>query len=199
MRTEIILSGSGGQGLISAGIILAKAAINSGLNMVQTQSYESQSRGGGSKSEIIIDTDEIHFPKIKKPHLLLCLTKESYMLYNKDIKDQGIVIVDSHIKTESRENLCILKMPIIETARKKINKEIVANIVSLGIVRQITEIASRACIEHEVFSMFPKISKEIYIEALNQGELLIEKYISKETIKDDFFQTYYENYIYKQF
>ena len=66
-KVEIRLSGSGGQGLILAGLILAEAAaIYEGMNAVQTQSYGPEARGGASRSEVIISTDEILFPKTKR-------------------------------------------------------------------------------------------------------------------------------------
>ena len=59
-RNEIRLSGSGGQGLITAGIILAEAALLDGLNVVQSQSYGPEARGGASKAEVIISNNEIN-------------------------------------------------------------------------------------------------------------------------------------------
>ena len=61
--SEIILSGSGGQGLILAGQILAEAVIRDGKNAVQTQSYGPEARGGASKAEVIISNDDIDYPR----------------------------------------------------------------------------------------------------------------------------------------
>lgn len=63
MKKELRLSGSGGQGLILAGIILAEAAINQGLNAIQSQSYGPEARA--SKAEVIIGDEEIFFPKLE--------------------------------------------------------------------------------------------------------------------------------------
>ena len=87
MRREIRLSGSGGQGLILAGIILAEGAILSGLNSVQTQSYGPEARGGASKSEVIISDKDINFPKVREADILLCLTQKSFDEYSSTIKD----------------------------------------------------------------------------------------------------------------
>ncbi len=62
IRTEIRLAGSGGQGLITAGIILAEAAILDNKNVVQSQSYGPEARGGASRAEIIIAKGPIFFP-----------------------------------------------------------------------------------------------------------------------------------------
>ncbi len=95
-RYEIRLSGSGGQGLILAGKILAEAAaIYEGLNAVQTQSYGPEARGGASKAEVVISDTEIEYPKAIELDLLLSLTQESCMKYSSDLKEGGILIIDS--------------------------------------------------------------------------------------------------------
>ena len=59
MRKQIRLSGSGGQGVITAAIIYAEAAVAEGKEAVQSQSYGPEARGGASKSEVIIDDGPI--------------------------------------------------------------------------------------------------------------------------------------------
>lgn len=78
MKKEIRLSGSGGQGLILVGIILAEGTILSKLNEVQTQSYGSEARGGDSKSEVILSDVCINFPKVIKSDILASLTQKSF-------------------------------------------------------------------------------------------------------------------------
>ncbi|RKY44545.1 MAG: 2-oxoacid:ferredoxin oxidoreductase subunit gamma, partial [Candidatus Neomarinimicrobiota bacterium] len=84
-RYELRLSGSGGQGLILIGKILAEAAaIYDGKNATQSQSYGPEARGGASRSEVIISDGEIDYPKAMKLDLLLALTQEACDLYIKD-------------------------------------------------------------------------------------------------------------------
>ena len=71
---ELRLSGSGGQGIITGGIILAEATILDGKNALQTQTYGPEARGGASKAEVIISSEEITFPKVEHCDLLLSLT-----------------------------------------------------------------------------------------------------------------------------
>ena len=75
MKIELRLGGSGGQGIILTGIILAEAAISMGKNAIQSQSYGPEARGGASKSEIIVSDKEIYFTKVNKPNLFLALTQ----------------------------------------------------------------------------------------------------------------------------
>ena len=72
-RSRLVFSGSGGQGVITAAIILAEAAVlHEGLNAVQAQSYGPEARGGATRSDIIISDSEILFPKVTQPNILVC-------------------------------------------------------------------------------------------------------------------------------
>ena len=63
-RYEICISGQGGQGILLTGMVLAEAvALFEGKNVVQTQSYGPESRGGASKCEVIINNDDIFYTK----------------------------------------------------------------------------------------------------------------------------------------
>ena len=89
-RYEARLSGSGGQGLILAGKILAEAAaIYENKNATQSQSYGPEARGGASKSEVIISDGDIDFPKATRLDVLLCLTQEACDKYVADLKEDG--------------------------------------------------------------------------------------------------------------
>ena len=79
-RTEVRMSGSGGQGVIMGTIILAEAAFEDGKQVAQCQSYGPEARGGSSKAETIISDTKIHYTKVKYPDLLLSLTNYFYCL-----------------------------------------------------------------------------------------------------------------------
>lgn len=80
-HSEIILAGSGGQGLILSGIMLAEAAMLEGKNVVQTQSYGIASRGGLSLAEVIVDEEEIIFQQVRTPDCVLALSEEAAKKY----------------------------------------------------------------------------------------------------------------------
>ncbi|NNG68255.1 2-oxoacid:acceptor oxidoreductase family protein, partial [Caldanaerobacter subterraneus] len=129
---EIRLGGSGGQGLILAGIILAEAAILDGKVSVQSQSYGPEARGGSSKAEVIISDGPIIYPKVLKPDVLLALTSHAYKSYKEDVKEAGLIIVDDSVEVEKESKVKTLKFPILKTAQEVVGKAYVANIVSLG-------------------------------------------------------------------
>jgi 2-oxoglutarate ferredoxin oxidoreductase subunit gamma len=159
-RYEVRLSGSGGQGLVLAGVILAEAlGVYEGKNVTQTQSYGPEARGGASRSDVVIADGEIFYPKTTELDLLLCLTQESCDEYYSYLKDDGILIVDSdrvrQIPTQRAYSL-----PFINTAREKVGTPVVANVVSLAAVAAISGICSRDSIEKAVLDRAPRGTEE---------------------------------------
>ena len=167
--TEIRLSGSGGQGLLLCGIILAEAAILDGKNAVQTQSYGPEARGGASKSEVIISDGDIYYPKVRKPDIFLALTQEAYDKYVGSVKEDGIIIVDQSVKVSDVKCACIHSLPILDTAKNVVGKAMVANIVALGTINRITGLVSPEALENAVLSRVPKGTEDLNRKALEAG------------------------------
>ncbi len=174
-RYEVRLSGSGGQGLVLGGVILAEAvALYEGLNAVQTQSYGPEARGGASKSEVIISDEEIDYPKATAIDLLLALTQESCDKYSPDLKDGGIILADSRMVTKLPEgDYKVYHLPIIDTAKEKVGKVFVANIVALGAIARLVDSVSIESVEKAVLSRVPKGTEELNKRALKLGYELV--------------------------
>ncbi|NMB08001.1 MAG: 2-oxoacid:ferredoxin oxidoreductase subunit gamma [Tissierellia bacterium] len=173
-RQELRLSGSGGQGLILAGIILAEAALHDGNNVVQSQSYGPEARGGASKAEVIISEDIINYPKVNKCDVLLSLTEKAYDKYIDTLKSGGILILDKSIKSPvTRDDIEIHYVPILETASEDLGKPMVANIVALGTIYEITKIVSKESLEKAVLDRVPRGTEELNKKALEEGFKLI--------------------------
>lgn len=179
-QLEIRLSGFGGQGLITAGIILADAAIKEGRQAVQTQSYGPEARGGASKSEVIISDTTVDYPKVKEPSVLLAMSQEACDKYIDSLRDDGILIVDSYyVKKVPETRARVYSLPITELARDKLGKVIVANIVALGVTVAITGAVSREALEKAVLSRVPKGTEELNREALALGFQLGQEQLEK--------------------
>ncbi len=169
-QLELRLSGSGGQGLITAGIILAEAALKDQKNAIQTQSYGPEARGGASKAEVIISEEAIDFPKVTLPNMTLALTQIAADKYISDISEDGTIIVDDSIQLpEGLKAKHIYKLPIIKTAINEVGKEIVANIVALGLIVGLTGIVSEASLEAAILSRIPKGTEDLNKLALQKG------------------------------
>ena len=175
-QLELRLSGSGGQGLITAGIILAEAAIKDNKNAIQTQSYGPEARGGASKAEVIISESTIDFPKVTMPNMTVSLTQIASDKYISDISEEGTVIVDDSIRLpEGLKAKQVYRVPIIKTAINEVGKEIVANIVLLGLIVGLTEIVTRESLESAIMSRIPKGTEELNRLALEKGYELAKK------------------------
>ena len=170
-RYELRFSGSGGQGLITAGIIMAKAAsIYEGKQAVQSQSYGPEARGGSSKSEVIISDGPIDYPKATTVDALLAMTQEACDKYTHDLKDGGILLVDSDLVTKlPKGNYKIISFPIINTAKTDVGREIVANIVALGAMVALTGQVTRENAEKAVLSSVPEAFIELNKKAFSIG------------------------------
>src|SRR6266581_9022196 len=117
-RYELRFSGAGGQGLILAGVIMAEAAaIYDGKQAVQSQSYGPEARGGASKSEVIISEGPVDYPKATTVDALLAMTQEACDKYTHDLKEGGVLLVDSDlVKRLPAGKFKTVSFPIINTA-----------------------------------------------------------------------------------
>ncbi len=167
--SEILLSGTGGQGLILAGQILAEAVVRDGKNTVQTQSYGPEARGGASRTEIIISDDEIDYPKVTKPDVLLVMSQEALNRFAGMLDENGILIIDStYIQEIPATNAKVYKIPYSKIAKETLGKEMVANIVALGALSAISGVVTKESLLLALMSRIPRGT-----EALNQKALEI--------------------------
>jgi 2-oxoglutarate ferredoxin oxidoreductase subunit gamma len=182
-RKEIRLAGSGGQGLITAGIILAEAVILDGKNVVQSQSYGPEARGGSSKAEVIISDSEIYYPKTSNPDILLSMNQDSCDKYFNDLKPEGIFIIDTtFVKSVPTTNA--FEVPITSETVRILKREIFANIVALGVLCEITKIVSKRNLTKAVLNRVPEAFKEQNEKAVQLG-IKLGKKILKSYVKTD--------------
>lgn len=165
---EIRLSGSGGQGLILAGIIVAEAAVQDGFNVAQTQSYGPEARGGASRSDVVISNQKIYYPKTKNLDILLALTQQSCDKYFFDLKPHGILIVDTtHVSSTPTSK--VFSYPISKLACDKFDTSMVANIISLGIIQGLTGLVTEKSMLKAVSGRVPSQTIELNIQAVKFG------------------------------
>ncbi len=152
-RIEFRLSGSGGQGVISAGIILASAAVADGKHAIQSQSYGPEARGGASKAEVIISDEPIDYPKATTPDYVLCLTDEAFRLYGKTADEKTVIFADQSVNVEGCDRE-VIRVPIISAA-KEINPQ-GANVVAVGFLVAYTGVVCRNSIVESLKEQFPR-------------------------------------------
>jgi len=170
-RCRMVFSGSGGQGVITAAIILAEAAVlYENLNAVQSQSYGAEARGGSTRSDVIISDSVIHFPKVVQPNVLVCLNQNSYNKFYPIIRPGGLLITDPRfVQTEKKVDAQQKELVMYETVTAKIGKPIVFNICMLGAVIALTELIHPESIMKVLEHRIPKDFLDMNRQALDIG------------------------------
>jgi 2-oxoglutarate ferredoxin oxidoreductase subunit gamma len=170
-RCRMVFSGSGGQGVITAAIILAEAAVlYEKLIAVQSQVYGPEARGGATRSDIIISESKINYPKVIQPNVLVCLTQEAYNKFYPIIRPGGLLITDTrYVKTQRKADALQRELPMYQTVMKKIGKPIVFNICMLGVVINMTKLVKSESIMKVLETRIPSGFLEMNRDALNIG------------------------------
>jgi len=185
MRIEVRLAGFGGQGIIRAGLMLAMAAcIHSDKNAVQTQSYGPESRGGSCKSEVVISDEEIDYPKVVEPDVLVVMSQEAFNMYAETLKPNGTLLLDPDMvpRHELKVNTRVFTVPSTKIA-EELGKTIVANVVMLGALVAITGITTAEAFKNSLLSNIPKGTEKLNMTAFEKG-FEYGKKLLEETGKD---------------
>ncbi len=177
-RTRLIFSGSGGQGVITAAIILAEAAvICEGQNATQSQSYGAAARGGATRSDVIISDETIYFPEVKQANIMVALTQEAYNTYSSLVRPGGIIITDSkYVKIAKNVGSKQIEVPMYEKVMEQIGKPIVFNICMLGALLGITEFMKPTSVMKIVKTRIPEDFIQMNEDALELGMELGTEY-----------------------
>lgn len=169
-KWKIRLSGTGGQGVIKGAVILAEGALVDGSNATQSQVYGPESRGGSTRAEVNISDQEILFPKVERPNLLLCMSPEAYEKYACDLVPGGILILDGDIaEGEEIPGVNIYRCPITVIAREKVGNELAANVVALGVINGITHMVSQPAMEESLKRNFKAKIYDLNVKAYQFG------------------------------
>ena len=142
---NICLSGSGGQGLILGGALLAHAAVIDGKNVTMTSSYGPEARGGASRSNLIINDKPIDYPIPEKMDVVLAMNQESCDKFVHELKDDGILIVDSTLVMHPPP-IKHYSIPFTELAIKA-GVVLIANVIALGSIIALTDIVRPASLK----------------------------------------------------
>lgn len=170
-RCRMVFSGSGGQGVITAAIILAEAAVlHEELTAVQTQAYGAAARGGATRSDVIIADSPINFPKVIQPNVLVCLTQESYNKFCNIIRPGGLLITDTrYVKPQLKVDAIQRELSMYATVMERIGKPIAFNICMLGAVVGLTELVRPESIMKVLEQRIPSGFLEMNRQALELG------------------------------
>jgi len=170
-RTEIMVGGVGGQGVVLAGILLGTAAtLFENKKAVQTQSYSSELRGGSARAEVIISGQPISDPQVRRPDILIALAEEALPRHVSRLKPGGLVIIDSdRVKGVEPGNYEILRVPATSIAEKEIGDLIVTNLIILGALIRKNPVVSAQSMEKAIEATVPQKAKSLNLAAFRRG------------------------------
>ncbi|HWJ04050.1 MAG TPA: 2-oxoacid:acceptor oxidoreductase family protein [Verrucomicrobiae bacterium] len=169
-KRQVLLTGTGGQGLILAAIMLAEAAVNAGENVVQSQSYGPEARGGASKAEVIISDAAINFPKVQKPEVVLAMSEAAYKKYGLNLPEDAVLIIDNtYVREYKTRNTNFYALPITKLTRSQFGSEQSSNVVALGAVAAISGMLPFEIVREAVLARAPKGTGERNLKALELG------------------------------
>ncbi len=167
-RYEVRLAGSGGQGIVLAGIVLAEAGLLEGHHVVHSQNYGPEARGGNSVSEVIFSDEEIDYPKAMGLDLLLALNQRASSDNVADMKEDGLAIVDS-VTVKKVLWRKILRVPLQREADHTFKDSRLVNVLALGVLTPFCPWISQSSVEQAIAKMFPAHLVEHNTDAYRAG------------------------------
>jgi 2-oxoglutarate ferredoxin oxidoreductase subunit gamma len=178
MRKEIRLSGSGGQGLLLIGGVLAEAlGVIEGQNVVQSNSYGGQVRGGSSRSDVLISPpdEEIDYPEVMNADILLAMTQDAMDEYSAIVKSDGMVILDTtYVKQIPAMTGQVIGYPFTLQTKERLGSELPTNIVILAVIAQLGQLVKKESLIKAIQKLSPSGKEEMNLKAMNFGYELVE-------------------------
>ncbi len=170
-RCRLVFSGSGGQGVITAAIILAEAAVlYEKLTATQTQVYGPEARGGATRSDVIISDSDIYFPKVTQPNILVCLTQESYIKFYDIVRPGGLLLTDSrYVTILDTVDSTQVQLPLYMTVMEELNSPLALNTCMLGALLGLRDIVSPESVLKVLKSRIPASYYDMNVKALDIG------------------------------
>jgi 2-oxoglutarate ferredoxin oxidoreductase subunit gamma len=171
--TGILISGTGGQGIIAAGEFLTEALFRAGQEVMFTRSYGSEARGGSCRSEVIVSDSEIYDLQLDKADVLIALSPAAFKKYQGRAKEGALVLVDSAVLKsmgdgEARSDVDLKHIPATEIATE-LGNPIVANMVLLGALSRLSEVVSLDDLREAVNALMRPSMREVNLKALESG------------------------------
>jgi 2-oxoglutarate ferredoxin oxidoreductase subunit gamma len=169
-RTEIRITGFGGQGVVLAGHIIGHAcAVNGGMHATMIQSFGPEARGSACSTTLAVCETEVLYPYIGRPDIFVVMSAEGYEKYRDELKDDGVLIYEKDlVKVDLKKGQPAFGVSSTRIA-EELGRAIVQNIVMLGFFAAVTKIvpieAMRAAVEESV----PEGTQELNLRAFDAG------------------------------
>ncbi|MFQ5805360.1 MAG: 2-oxoacid:acceptor oxidoreductase family protein [Phycisphaerae bacterium] len=169
-RTEIRITGFGGQGVVLSGYIIGRAcAINANKHATMIQSFGPEARGSACSAMLVVSDAEVLYPYIQRPDAFVAMSAEGYEKYHNELKDGGILIYEKDLVHASfKEGQPAFGIPSTRIA-ESLGRSIVQNIVMLGLFTAVTRLVSRDQMRSAVKASVPAGTEELNLKAFDAG------------------------------
>ncbi len=170
-KTEIRVTGFGGQGVILCGYLIGKsAAINAGKHATLNQSFGPEARGSACSAQVIVSDDKILYPYLTKPDILISMSQEAYTKFEPELKNDGLLLVDEDLvkDAKARDKIRMFKVPATRIA-EDLGRKIVLNIVMLGFFTAVAKVVDKDAVRKTVETSVPKGTEELNLKAFDRG------------------------------
>ena len=175
-RTEIRITGMGGQGVVLSGHIIGRAcAIDASNHATMIQSFGPEARGSACSATLAVSDTEVLYPYIGRPDVFAVMSAEGYETYRDELKDKGILIYESDLVHPTlKEGQAAYGVPSTRIA-ESLGRSIVQNIVMLGFFTAATQIVSREQMRQAVKASVPAGTERLNFEAFDAGYEYFDK------------------------
>ena len=180
--SEIRFSGFGGQGIIRCGLIAGKAlSLFDNKQATMTQSFGPEARGSACSSQIVVSDDRVLYPYISTPEILVSMSQEAYEIYEPELRDGGILLLDKDLVKPKppREKIKAYSIPSTRFA-EELGNRIIANLVMLGFFTAITRIVSPEAMKKALPGLVPGRFLELNKKAFDKGYEYGKKIMAEE-------------------
>ena len=179
MKHEIIISGFGGQGVLSMGKILAYSGLMEDKEVTWMPAYGPEQRGGTANVTVIVSDDRISSPILSSYDVAIVLNQPSLDKFESKVKPGGILIYDGYgvINPPTRKDIQVYEIDAMEKAASMKNAK-VFNMIVLGGLLKVCPVVNDASLEKALFKTLPERHHNMIplnMEAVKAGEEIIEK------------------------
>ncbi len=171
-RTEIRVSGLGGQGVILCSTIIGKAAaIFDNRHATMIQAFGPEARGSACSAQLMLSDDPVAYPYVKNPDVLITMSPDAYRLFIPQLKPSGLLLYESDLVTPDKLVPAGVKLFGIPATRfaEEIGKRVVLNIVMVGFFTGLTGLISHDSVEKAVRDSIPAGTENLNIRAFERG------------------------------
>ena len=180
-RTEIRITGFGGQGVVLSGYIIGRAcAVFADKHATLLQSFGPEARGSACSATQVISDTEVLYPYIHRPDVLIVMSSDGYDMYRDELKDDGILIYEKDLVHPAlKEGQPSFGVPSTRIA-ESLGRSIVQNIVMVGFFGAVTEIVPREALRKAVEASVPAGTQELNLKAFDAGWSYCEEEYGKK-------------------